>query len=383
MTKPDRARRPRWVKARVGLFIFFVLIVASWQPIDAHMRAKTLLARFGGLEEAPEESELTEEIAAIPHRGGHVRARRYVRRDGHQNGSILLVHGMHRLGIEEPRLVRFSRSLAAAGVRVVTPEVVSLSDYRVSDDAVETIRDGARWLAERDDVQSVGVVGISFAGGLSLVAAADSQGGDSPIGFVVSVGGHHSLERVLQFLASGQTSRPDGSSVAMKPHDYGLAVLLYTYGADVFAPPDADRARVAVRHWLHDERDEARAISKELSSPNRERLEALFAAKTDNLRKDVLVALEKHTADLERASPAGKLDRVGVPVFLLHGSGDSVVPPTESEWIAAELGSSRTRDLVVTPLLDHVEMKGKPPVVEQWELLHFMAEVLAAADGER
>src|SRR5436853_264293 len=73
----------------------------------------------------------------------------------------------------------------------------------------------------------VGVLGLSFCGGLALMADADERY-KPDIAFVVSVGGHDAMARVARFLASGKTARPDGSSVTMLPHEYGALVLVYS-----------------------------------------------------------------------------------------------------------------------------------------------------------
>jgi hypothetical protein len=64
-----------------------------------------------------------------------------------------------------------------------------------------------------------------------------------------------------------------------------------------------------------------------------------------------------------------------LPVYLLHGSGDSVIPPSETEWASRELGSHDHRALV-SPLLEHVEVSKTASVLHQVALVDFMAKML-------
>ena len=61
--------------------------------------------------------------------------------------------------------------------------------------------------------------------------------------------------------------------------------------------------------------------------------------------------------ELARLSPAGRLAGLGVPVYVVHGAGDSVIPSAETEWAARELGDA-PHVALVTPLIEHVEVNG-------------------------
>ena len=85
---------------------------------------------------------------------------------------MVIFHGVHHLGIDEPRLVAFAAAMASCGIRVLTPELPDIKDYRVSEASVTTIGGSVKWFAAATG-GPVGVMGLSFSGGLALVAAAD------------------------------------------------------------------------------------------------------------------------------------------------------------------------------------------------------------------
>ena len=102
---------------------------------------------------------------------------------------------MHAEGIDEPRLVKFAGDLAASGAGIVTPELPDLLHYEITRRLADQIEDVARWVASDRSLSPdgrVGLVGISFSGGLSLIAA-----GRPPLrehtAFALSFGGHGDL----------------------------------------------------------------------------------------------------------------------------------------------------------------------------------------------
>jgi hypothetical protein len=116
------------------------------------------------------------------------------------------------------------------------------------------IEDAALWLAAHDDLARdprVGIAGISFAGGLGVVAA--GRPALRPhVSFVLSVGGHGDLHRTLRYLFTGVLA--DGTR--RKPHDYGVAIALLAVAVecpDLAECLDRDQtlaamSRAAARH---------------------------------------------------------------------------------------------------------------------------------------
>jgi pimeloyl-ACP methyl ester carboxylesterase len=208
--------------------------------------------------------------------------------------------------------------------------------------------------------ERVGLIGFSFAGGLALVAASDPNVGQK-LAFVTSVGGHHDLARVLRFLVRNRIETPEGARVE-KAHEYGLVVLLYG-NLERFVPAsDLPAMRAAVKAWLEEDRPRARRLAAARAAPESERLwKLLEAGKTQELAPEIEAVLAGKEQELEALSPHGRLAQIGVPVYLLHGSHDSVIPPSETDWAARELGS-RPHDALVSPLLEHVSVAGQAGV---------------------
>jgi len=376
-----RRRSSLWTPWRIVLIAFVVvhLVLFATVPwLRAHRRSADVLRRFANQPPDllstvdPGVDELDEELADSR------RARVYMPRGVAHPPGLVLVHGIHRLAVDEPRLVRFARALSANGVAVLTPEVRELADYRVDARSIETIGAAAHALRAKLS-HRVGVMGMSFAGGLSLLAACDPHFAPD-IGMVVAVGAHEDAARVARFFATNRIARPDGSDVSREAHGYGVLVFAYSHADRFFPPEDLPIAQQALASWLSEQRDAARATAATTSAPSRALLEHLFDHQLGEVAEPFLSAVDADSAGLAAVSPRGRIDGLQIPIFLLHGAGDSVIPPTETEWLARAVPPGMLRDVLVSKALVHVEPGGQPTWHEQWELLHFVADVLAALD---
>jgi dienelactone hydrolase len=308
-----------------------------------------------------------------------VLARLYRPSDVETPPGLVLIHGVHHLGIEEPRLQHFARTLASAGVAVCTPQVNELADYRIDARSIETIGRAAHAFATQLKAQRVGLMGLSFAGGLSLVAAAD-QRFQGDVGYVVAVGAHDDLGRVSRFLVVDQVERPDGSKAPLKAHEYGSLVLAYGHAEELFSGADLEPAREAMRAWLWDDKVLARRTAATMNGEAAQRLEWLFTHELLPLRGELLGCIERSADAIAAVSPSAHMSTLKVPVLALHGAGDTVIPAAETEWLARDVPPGLLRAALVSKALQHVELEGKPSVGEQLELVHFMALVLEEAD---
>jgi pimeloyl-ACP methyl ester carboxylesterase len=374
-------------RRKIGLFVAllavaFALLAAG--PIVRWIRAVEFLTDLSAppspsSSAAPSKPErrVVEEEVRVPTRNGPIRARLYFLEERPRGRGIVIAHGVHHQGIDERRLVPFARALARSGHVVLTPELGELADYRITASGVDVIRDAIAYALERRDHvegDTVGLLGFSFAGGLSLVAAADPEVGRR-LEYVTSVGGHHDLGRVLRFLVRNRIETPSGSR-SEKAHEYGLVVLIYG-NLERFVPEvDLPAMRAGVKAWLEEDRPRAKKLAAARTTPESDRLWTLLeSGRIQTLAPEVEAVLTGKERELAALSPRGHLGALGIPVYLLHGSHDSVIPPSETDWAALELGS-RPHAALVTPLLEHVSVAGKAGFGEKLALVRFMAHML-------
>jgi pimeloyl-ACP methyl ester carboxylesterase len=313
--------------------------------------------------------------------GAEVRARRYAPQGAALRGApkLLLLHGVHALGIDEPRLQGLARALAQAGLDVLTPELSRLAHFDVGPESVVEIDQLARAWAAHSDTRSVGVVGISFAGGLALMAAA-AQSGKAPIGFVVTVGAHHDLLRVCDFYAGRPVRGPAGERVGVAAHPYGPRVMLRGALPRLFDAADLPLATEALDSYLHDHPQAARRLAEGLSPAGREVARVLLHSEgSEVLSRWLLDTARTEALQLAAASPHGHLQGIDVPVLLLHGASDPIVPSIETRYLARELPAQRVRAVLVTDLLRHAELTELPALGEVVRFARFVQRLLAVA----
>lgn len=326
--------------------------------------------------------DTSDSIQQIPVGTGVTRARIF-RPEGVPKRAVLLVSGVHADGIDEPRLVRLARELASTGVVVLTPETEDLKQYRVTSRVTDTIEDVAKWMSARPDMFGrgrLGLIGISFSGGLSIVAAGRPSV-RGRVAFVLSFGGHGNLPRVLRYLCTGE-------GAPLPPHDYALAVVLHQ-AAELVVPPDQVPAlREGVQAFL-----DASAVNRQ----DPEEGDRLFAAARSRYlgMSEPSATLLKYVGDRNVSALGARLvpylDQLGqdpalspdrspvptAPVYLLHGVDDHVIPAVESTRLAEHLrGKTRVRHLL-SGFLTHADVADRPGVRDTWDMISFWTALLA------
>jgi dienelactone hydrolase len=385
---------PRWVLA---IFVAIAAILAGVYAAAPYARALSLIVRaadLGGQVEAfANERARVVTIQAphmVPTRQGDVPARFY-EPAGEVTRTLLLLPGIHSMGIEEPRLRALANDLAGSGVRVMTLALPDLQQYRVSPRSSDVIEDAIAWMAGQRSLApdgKVGVVGISFAGGLSLVAAGRPTVRDK-VAFVVSFGGHGDLPRVLKYLSTGEEPQVEGIETH-PPHDYGVAVILYGIADHVVPAEQVAPLREGVRTFLlasqltlvdMNQANATFAKSREMAKALPEPAATLLTYVNDRNVMKLGPALVPHLDMLGAESPAGSPERApslpSAPVYLLHGDGDTVIPAVESVLLGEFLREHGVEaHVLLSGLITHAEVDRSAAASETWKLVRFWASVL-------
>jgi dienelactone hydrolase len=355
-----------------------------------YARAASLVVEAAGIDGWPgtvagwQAGAVSTEPLKVPSRHGELAARVYSPQ-GTKRRTIVMFPGVHAGGIDEPRLVGFAEDLAAYGHTVVTVELPDLKRYVIAARASDMIEDAARWASARADLAPdgrVGLVGISFAGGLAVVAAG-RPGIRDRVAFALSFGGHSDLPRTLRYLCTGR--QPDGKE--RKPHDYGVVIILLGTAERLVPADQVEPLRRGILTFLEashvDMVDKARArllfqqardLAATLPDPARTLLGLVNDRNVAVLGPKLLPYVETISDD-----PALSPDRAAppaAPVFLLHGTDDNVIPAVESVLLGEHLRPHTQVEVLLTPLITHAEVDRPSDVVEIWKLVSFWTEVL-------
>ncbi|MBI4887964.1 MAG: hypothetical protein HY824_12795 [Acidobacteria bacterium] len=382
--------------ARAIALLAIALLVASFAYLAApYARAASLfvhVGHLGGRLEALADASARAVAVLPPHqvptRQGAVSAQFY-RPDGRVRRSALLIPGVHSMGIHEPRLTALARDLAGSGIQVMAMALPDLTGYQITARSADVIEDATAWMAAQPALAPdgrVSLIGISFAGGLSIVAAGRPAIRDK-VAAVVSFGGHGDLGRVLHYLATGEAVPAPGVKTT-PPHDYGVAVILYAAADRMVPPAQVAPLRDGIRTFLlasqltlvdTTEADatfaKARTMVKDLPEPS-----ATYLRYVNDRNVKALGPLLVPHLGLE-ADPAASPERApsvpAAPVFLLHGDEDTVIPTAESVVLGRDLQRKGAEvHLLISPIITHAELNRSAAAMEVWRLIAFWADVL-------
>jgi dienelactone hydrolase len=332
----------------------------------------------------------------IPIPAGPMRARVYQPAGSHRRAA-LLVTGLHPSGIDEPRLVRLARAIAASGIVVVTPDIPELSRFEITPAIPDAIEAATGWLAAQPELsanQKVGLMGISFSGGLSIVAAARPSIANA-VASVFALGGHDDLPRVLRYLCTGsepypphQLGRGSNDTFVKTPHDYGVAVILLGVAERVVPRAQVEPLQAALRRFLlasaldtNVDKEQAarefealRETAKRMPQPSATLLRYVNDRDVVHLGARLLPYVGFYGGDPSLS--VSKSPKPSVPVFLMHGLDDNVIPAIESEYLAEDLrGHTRVR-LLLSGLISHAEADRPARLGDVLQLAGFWGDLL-------
>lgn len=358
-------------------FVILALVAAlcfvGALELHRHARAAATLVRFSGAGPEALASYGQHQVAVEERQLAGRRLRTYRPRD-ETMGHLVIAHGMHPGGYDEPRLIALARAFAASGVVVHTPNQPRLAAFSLDPRTASELTETVLAISDEEGVGPLGVMGISFAGGLALVAASEAP---SAFAFVVPVGAHHDLSRVVRWFAGDEALGPAGEEVHHLPHAYGVGLLVHADPARFFPPAEAELAARALSSALHERPAEADERSLGLSPESlRVLAEARHPSWPTPLADGLRSLLTDRATTFDEASPRGRLAGLAVPVMILHGAADPIVPPTEALYLAEELPGST---VLVSEALLHAETADSG-WQETFALVHFVAEVLSAIE---
>ena len=389
---PDRRkRRWRWAVAFAAILAALVWFAAPYARSAALLMDMTGAAP--GLRRwLPVRAyDVDTRDVTVPTRNGAIGSRFYRPSLDHAP-AIVVFPGVHGGGIDEPRLVALSRRIAAAGATVLAVPIPELRRYELTTKATDAMEDVIRWAAaNREFAPSgrVGVVAVSFAGGLALVAAG-RPGMSERITAFFAVGPHADLPRVIRYLCLD----PGAAKDLPPPHDYGAALMLRASLALMVPTEQIAPLDRAITTFL----DASSAQSTDAEAANRlmadaREAESQLAEPARSLMHGVnernLAALGPQLAPFSEqiggAPPLSPLrsPATQVPVFLLHGNRDNVIPANESlelQKYLATAGNTRV-EVLLTPLLSHADAKQNASFMDMWRLVSFWTRMWKAFGG--
>ena len=118
-------QRPR-LYAAIAVIVVAFFAALAWPFTIAHLQSIAVLDLVGGKPVPPLLHRLVTEPfttrdLTLPLPSGPVRARLYTPTRIANPPSVVVLHGVHHLGIDEPRMIAFASAMASCGIRVAHP----------------------------------------------------------------------------------------------------------------------------------------------------------------------------------------------------------------------------------------------------------------------
>ena len=389
----------RWAILVVALSVLAVIARPYVHGLSFVIRAAELSGTPRRIADLDTTAVTTREIT-IPTRRGPMRARLYEPAGSHHRAA-LLTSGLHASGIDEPRLVRLAQQLAASHIAIVTPDIPELARFEIAPAITDAIEDAGIWLTSDATLapdRTAALMGISFSGGLSIIAAGRPSLA-SRVAYVFSLGGHDNLARVMEYLCTGSEVRPMpdvvlGRSIrpptfTLPPHDYGVAVVLLALADQMVPAAQVDRLRAGIRQYLWASAldggvDKARApaefeavqkLQKTLPEPSATLLR--YTIERDLVHLGARLRPHISPSGITYEMSPSKSPKPSAPVFLLHGLEDNVVPAVESEYLAEDLRGHAPVRLLLSGLISHAEADRPMRANDVLQLAGFWGDLLS------
>ena len=338
-------------------------VTSSLPPVQARFKAAGVVAEAL---ERPWPRPFAKAVDRSEVRLGDVSGDLYV--PGGEAPPIVLVHGAAPEGKDDARLVRLARSVAAADRLVFVPDL-ELKNRTFDERDIERIVTAIAALADHPaaSTERVQVVGISYGGSFSLIAAADERVRDL-VEQVAVFGAYFDLAGYIQAITTGTSIVGDRHIEWDRPAR--AEDLLREVSVQV-APEElrpALRAALEGRESPEELPAEARSIYRFLANEDPERTYELVASLPDEMR-DILT----------RFSPSTVSTGLQAPVIALHARNDPAVPHAESLRLVDALPDAR---LVTLERFSHVDLEGGLTEVARdlFQTLRFTSWILSTQE---
>jgi pimeloyl-ACP methyl ester carboxylesterase len=270
--------------------------------------------------------------------------------------GLILVPGFTPEGKDDPRLVELAVSLARARFLVLVPDLQGSRELRIRLEDAGRIADAAAYLAQSDAPgrnRSVGVVAISYAVGLAVLATMEPRAKDA-IGFVVGVGGYYDTSSVVTFITTGKYRGPaDTAWQSAQPNPWAKWIFLAS-NVEMLADPNDRRLLSAIaERKVRDPDAQVNDLAARLKPEGRSLFDLLSNERVERVPELIgrlPVAVRRHMESLSLSSY--DLSHLAGRLILIHGRADTMIPYTESQALAAAVPGT---ELFVIDGFSHID----------------------------
>ncbi len=284
----------------------------------------------------------------------------WLRQDGWERASLILVPGASKAGRDDARLMLMARLLAETGFRVIVPELPGMERLQVLPDHARAIADAVRVATDRIDpaARQVGIGAVSYSLVPSIRAALEPDiSGD--VQGIFALGGFYDAEAVIRFFTTGAYRAPMETEWRFQtPNGRGIWVFLDANLERIEDAQDRGLLGIMAQRRLNDPSAPLEDLARGLG-PAGTAVFALIRNADPDAVGELIAALPAPLQQAIAALSLTDLDLSGLAasVTLVHSRHDTVIPYTESESLLEALPPGQGH-LVLLDDLSHADIGG-------------------------
>ncbi len=343
---------------RAALATFFVALLAGCSPRPAVslLTALDILSDEGEGYLAYLYPKIERSSLSFPAKGRTISADLYRRPGALDRPGLLVIHGLAEAGKGDPHLIRFAKTMARAGFAVLVPEFPGLSSFRVRRESVAAAAAAFDHLVSRVPRvrrKDSGILGISFGGGIGLLAAAE-PGIRRKAAYVVSFGGYYDLANVIRYYTTRRYAYGKEKGLGT-PAPWAKWYLVLKNLDFLEGPADRRIFETLSRRKLRDESADVSELAETLSPAGRALYDVLANADFSRFPKLYKRISPRLRRLLKGLSLSEKVRDVQADLILSHGIPDPLIPHTETLRLADALKGRTNLSVTLLRLFRHVD----------------------------
>ena len=268
--------------------------------------------------------------------------------------SIIIFPGASPYAEEHPGMIMLANALRNAGYNVFLPRIPNLKNLLLLKENVDWFAHCYQELLKHKSIdKNVMVVGLSYGGANLLKASMDERMKNPSPKSILSYGTYYSIESSLDFFISGKI-KYENQTFHIKPHEWGLIVLFYNFFKTINTQHNKHKITELLKYRIEDNLEQVDVILNELNVDDKKLInKVLDGVVDDEIKKNIDKMLSANNDLLEYLSPSNWARNIKNKVFVIHGANDSMVPFTESTYLAKTIQNS---ELLISFLYEHKEI---------------------------
>ena len=268
--------------------------------------------------------------------------------------SIIIFPGASPYAEEHPGMIMLGNALRNAGYNVFLPRIPNLKKLLLVKENVDWFAHCYEELLNHKSINGkVMVVGLSYGGANLLRASMHQKMHINAPKSILSYGTYYSIDSALNFFVSGKITYKN-KIYNIKPHEWGTIVLFYNFLKTIDTSYDTKKITKLLKYRIEDNDSEVTNRLKQLSASDKELVIKILDGLVDDEIKIIInKMLEANKNLLEYLSPNKWAKNIKNKVFVIHGANDSMVPFTESVFLAKSIPNSK---LLISFLYEHREI---------------------------